>query len=99
MFKAFPSASVLFILIGLECLWMLPAGSAEAERSAPSRPRWSDGHFRRLAARPSAGGSAAAARRGGDLSQGEMVRRMTTGLDGGVCSFEVARVDSKHVFS
>lgn len=33
MFKVFPSASVLFVLIGLECLRTLPAGSVEAEGS------------------------------------------------------------------
>lgn len=44
MFKVFPSASVLFILIGLECLWTLPGGSAGAERSAPSCPGWIVGH-------------------------------------------------------
>lgn len=64
MFKVFPSASVLFVLIGLECLRMLPAGSAEAERGAPSCPRWSVDHSRRLPVRLSAGGGAAAVQQG-----------------------------------
>lgn len=83
MFKVFPSASALFILIGLECLRMMPGGSAEAERGAPPRPRWSVDHSRRLPARLSAGGRV---QQGVDQSQGTIVGRITPGLGPGVCS-------------
>lgn len=48
LFKVFLAASMLLILIGLECLWTMPTSSVESERSVFSCTQWIVDHIIRL---------------------------------------------------
>lgn len=58
--KVFLTASALFILIGLECLWTMPTSFTAVDRSIFSCPQWIVGHIIRLFIRLIGGRSAVA---------------------------------------